>query len=795
MTRTCHHCGTEFPEGRGSGDFCCQGCAFVHGLIHREGLDRFYDLRDRDLDPVGSRVFQERDFSALQARQEQAEARAAVDGGEPELVVGVQGISCVGCVWLIDKVFEREAGALRIEVNAQSGQARMRWRAGAFSIGRLAEALNRFGYTLGPATSGRSEASRGLVVRLGLCGFFALNGMVFSLPAYLGMEPDFEFAGLFRMLTALFAALGLAVGGSYFIGRAWSGLRHGVLHIDLPIAVGVLAAFGGSLSGWLLGDERLIYFDFVAVFIFLMLVGRWVQEAALERNRNRLVRLDPKPASLPVFAAAEDALPLREAPAEEIEPGEIFAVAPGQLVPLGGRLLSPEAIFSLEWINGESEPREWVAQRTVPAGAINLASSAIRIEAEECWRDSLLSRLLAAPEQSVPRDRRFEAILRVYLCVILGLALLGGAAWMTATGDPGKALQVAISLLVVSCPCALGVAVPLCGELAVSRLRRCGLFVRTGHLWARILRLRNVVFDKTGTLTLEVPRLLDRAALEALEPDARRILAVLVDRSRHPVGRSLREELAATDPVGGAEIRSPTAIREEPGQGTWLEIAGVTWRLGRPDWHSHPDDTGTGRFDCRFSRNGKTVATFSFADELRADARVQIDQLQERGLAVAILSGDRPDKVTSLARELGIGEERALGRMSPDEKAEWIEAHDAERTLFVGDGANDSLAFDRAGCRGTPLIDRSVLESKADFYFVGRGLGAIGELFRTAERHRRASQAVFGFSITYNAIAGAVCLAGLMSPLLAAILMPLSSVASIAIVTAVMLRGTRRGVD
>jgi Cu2+-exporting ATPase len=783
-TRECAHCGTPFRPHRADEQYCCKGCEFVHGLIEGQGLDQFYQLRRGASDPVKGVPFQPRDYAWLTPLVAEAEE---ANPETPSLVLDLQGISCIGCVWLIDKLFDRQRGAREIEVNAQRGQMLLSWRRGEFDAVGFARELQQFGYLAGPPTARRGQESHRLTSRLGLCGAFALNAMMFTLPRYLGMEDDFPLARWLDLLTVLFATLCLATGGTYFITRAAAALRRGVLHIDLPIALGVTVAYAGSLAGWLAGAENLVYFDFVAVFIFLMLLGRWTQEYALEKNRNRLLSADHRPETVTVDTGGGERATER---LERLKAGQRFFTASGGLVPVCARLEGAEATFSLEWINGESEPRTLKPGQLVPAGALYSGAAEISLQAEETWSDSLLRRLLTLTQTS-GRNTTLERILKVYLIAVLVLAVLGGAGWALAGAGVLAALQVFISVLVVSCPCALGVAYPLAGELAVARLRRAGVFVREETLWTRLGRVRHILFDKTGTLTLESPRLRNPESLAALDTPARDALAHLIERSLHPVSRALREHLGIASAPGTVDD-----VVEHVGYGmVWLE-GDIRWSLGRPGWSGEAVHAGEAApaaagnaFDCELRRDGVVLAAFAFEEEARPDAAEEIAALVGHGFQLHVLSGDRPAKVAALMAKLGLPAADGLGGLTPQQKADWVEQNAPGSALMLGDGANDSLAFDAALCRGTPVVDKGLLEQKADFYLVGRSLRGLVRLFDIGRRRQLAVRRVFAFAILYNLLAVLVCLSGLMNPLIAAIIMPLSSLVTLGIVGLKLGRG------
>jgi Cu2+-exporting ATPase len=810
----CRHCGAPLIDARmEQTGFCCAGCAYVYRLVHEHGLEAYYRIKDAVTAPADPAVFEPRDYAWLEPAQRAAE-QAAGDRA-PELACDVQGISCAGCVWLIERLFQQQPGARDIVVNAQTGQMRLRWVGGVFRAEDFARKLQVFGYLVGPAGEAPGDAeSRALARRIGLCAAFALNVMLFTLPTYFGMKSTFEYAGLFGTLSLVFGTLSLLVGGSYFVGRAVRALREGIMHIDLPIALGIVGAYLGSLYGWVAGEGRFVYFDFVATFILLMLAGRWAQVVAVERNQRRLLSRQPRPRRLRTLDAA--GAPGEVTP-EALLVGQIFFLAAGQILPVESRLESAGAIFSLASINGEAEPRVFRAGERVAAGAVNVGRSEVRLAAQQRWADSLLAQLLQPGERAGWRHRFLERIVRGYLIAIFAVAILSGFGWWWTTGDVLRTWSVVTSVLVVSCPCAIGLAFPLAEEMAAVALRRRGVFVRDNDLWAKLSRVRKLVFDKTGTLTLETPVLLNPETLAALDAYARAALHALVRESPHPASQCLLENLLAA----GAPEPLAGEVRETVGWGVELLAAtGRHWALGRADWPAiaanvthkvtnpvppissfstleappnvthkvtNQESPGSGS-EVVLACDGQRIGTFRLADRPRADARRELTLLTARGFETYILSGDHREKVAALAAELQLPATHGLGELTPPDKAAWFDHHDRRDTLMLGDGANDSLAFDRAFCRGTPVIHRGLLEQKADFYYLGRGLGGIRALFEIDAVRRRTQVAILVFSVLYNLLAVGLAVAGWMNPLVAAILMPVNSLLTLAIVTGGMRR-------
>ncbi|MBT8037036.1 MAG: heavy metal translocating P-type ATPase metal-binding domain-containing protein [Verrucomicrobiae bacterium] len=782
MPDQCIHCETPLEPSQKDSGFCCTGCEFVYQLIHDQGLEKFYDLkRGENSTPLRDQPFQQYDFSWLEESIAKYEADSP-DAVTTEFEGSLQGISCIGCVWLVEKLFLRCDGAIRCDIIPTSGSIHLTWSRGHHDPLAFAQDLQRFGYLLGSAKSGSKHTGefRQLGSRLGICGAFALNAMVFSLPRYLGMPDDFAFAGIFDLITLLSATLAMLVGGSWFIKRAYFGLRAKILHMDTPIALGVSLAYIGSLAGWIWHYDSLMYFDFVAIFIFLMLGGRWIQTAALERNRNRLLEQTPVPLNVKNAHSGESM------EIDAIQCGDHYLLPAGQTTPVSSVLAQGSADFSLEWINGEPDPVHRSPGMLIPAGAINLSQGqenlATHLTAEEDWKNSLLAKLLQASEQT-SRSPLMEKILRYYLTAVFLLGIGGGLAWSLSGASLATAAQVTISVFVISCPCALGVALPLADELASGRMRTLGVFIRKPAFWSRIRQIKTLFFDKTGTLTMDLPELVDAKQLDEFDDATTAFLAHLCAHSRHPLSRSVMRSLGLRGQRLITQTDSETRIKvhELPGLGTSMTTSsGTIWSLGKCGWDGVTSDpVQATHAGCELRCDGQLVTHFQFQEALRPEAAETLQQLHH--LNPHILSGDHNDRVNHIAHLLNIQPDHVHSGLSPDDKAALVRQIDPNHSLFLGDGANDSLAFDAAAITGA-VAGRGLLEAKADFYFLSSGLHFIPTMFKLAQKHARAVRTVFAFSLAYNLIAVAVCLAGLMNPLIAAILMPLSSLVSLSLV-------------
>lgn len=777
--KECLHCESPVPAGSRIGEFCCTGCEAVYGLLREQGLERFYDLAGKQLVPVAEAPG-ERSFAWLEPLLEES---AKGSGPICTLDLDVQGIHCAACVWLMDELFRREEGGASLTVNPALGKMRLSWRRDRFDPRSFISEIERYGYLFGPSRKRSHAASRSLLLRLGLTAALGMNVMLFSVAFYLGLAPDEE--RIYRLFTNLSIWLSTGVviiGGWPFFKAAWLSLKRGLLHLDLPIALGILLVYGTSLhQAW--ADDGLFYFDTLNTFVTLMLVGRWLQQRVLDNNRRFLLE-DGGADGILVRRREGDRLVAVSAP--KIAAGDHLVAAPGDLVPVDCQALEPGS-FSVDWITGEAEVREIPLGEPVQAGSFNAGRRAVLLLAQTDFAGSPLPALLRS---SLPDDldgrpghvRFWDRLVRIYVAAVLGVAGLGLAIWWPS--DPVKALEVTAALLVVTCPCAIGIAIPLTYELAQARLRRQGLFVRRQGLLDKLPLVRKLLFDKTGTLTLGRLHLVNTKELRELEPSLRDAAFDMASRSNHPVSRCIADELHRR----GARFQADAQVEEIPGQGMELVRDGVVYRLGKASWAcERGSEEGAATL---LSVDGNAAATFRTEETIRADAREELVSFREAGLDIWLVSGDRPDKVFEMAERLGIEEDHALGGLSPEEKASLVSELDSEDTLFLGDGVNDSLAFEQAYCAGTPAVDRPVLPGKADFFLLGEGIGGIRNAIEVAQRLRSVSHRLIALALAYNVLAIAVCLIGWMTPLRAAIAMPLSSI-TVLLFAVVGMRGRR----
>ena len=762
--RVCVHCGSELERAETS-EFCCVGCEAVHGLLVSRDLAHYYDLRGEKEAPLARLGGERRDLKWL---EEIDARRQGADASSVEL--DIQGLHCSACVWLIETIFRRSSGARDIVINPAIGRVRMVVDR-SFDLMAFVRDVERFGYLFGrPLKRAEPRASQ-IALRMGICIAIAMNEMIFGIATYAGLH-DGPTYWLFQRTSIALGFASVIIGGSVFFKSAWRGLRRGILHLDLPISLGIVFAFVGSLVSFAAHRAGGVFIDTLSIFIALMLVGRWLQERVLERNRLVLLANDGVDGLLARKVAEGHA---KTVACSELRKGDVIAVAHEDLVPLDAVLQRPdEASFSLDWINGESRARVFRRGDTVPAGAFLASRAATELTAVCDFEESPLPDLLRTPIER-PSDAAmsmpwWRVVAKRYVAFVLAAAAVGFFGWLLVTHDLPRALEVTTAVLIVTCPCAFGIAMPLAYDLVQSTLRRAGLYVRSAGFLDRAARVRTVVFDKTGTLTTGALTVADPDTLKKLDPRSRRALLAMAAASSHPKSAAIARALT------GELVLVSSEVVEVPGRGLSLTDSRGEWRLGLPSWVA-PGKVTLG--DVAFGRNGRVVADIVTRESLRADAAAEVGALGAEGYDVWLLSGDNFARAAQTARLAGVAADHALGEQSVTSKASWIAEHDREDLLMVGDGINDSLAVSTAFCSGTPAIDRPFMAARSDFYFVTPGLRPIRIALESAKKLEGVRRRNLTIAIAYNLAAVLLAYAGLMSPLLCAVLMPSVSLVTI----------------
>ena len=712
-----------------------------------------------------------------------AQRPAAVRGGEPVVtLLSVPGLRCAGCIAKLERGLAGTAGVSDARVNFTVRRVRVTHDP-ALDVDALRHAIAGIGFDaepfLGDTDSAAARESRILVRALAVAGFAAMNVMLLSVSVWSGAEGATR--QMFHWLSALIALPAVAYAGRPFFGSALSALRRGRTNMDVPISIGVVLACAMSLFETATGGQH-AYFDGAVMLLFFLLAGRFLDSAMRERAQDSVAALlRQTPAGAHVLGA-DGATQWRAA--DELAPGMRMLVAAGDRFAADGVVETGSGSVDRALMTGESAPDPVSPGSKVLAGTINLdAALTVRITAAGAVTTLAdIARLMEAAGQTRSRYVRVaDRAARLYAPAVHTLAALTFAGWMIAGAGWHAAMTTAIAVLIITCPCALGLAVPVAQVVAAGALMRRGILVRDGAALERLAEADSAFMDKTGTLTLGRPAPVAPLTLDAVEAP---VALALARASRHPLSRALAEALTQQ----GVAAAALDAIVEQPGLGVEARFDGLRVRLGRPDWTGLADAAGDG-MAAGLAIEGRAPQRLAFTDRLRPDAAVAVARLTALGLPPTILSGDTPAAVAAVAAPLGIA---AQGGLMPADKVAAIEARAAAggRVLMVGDGLNDGPALRAAHVSLAPSSASDVGQNAADLVFLGDDLSPVPVAVAAARRTMRVVRQNFAMAVGYNLLAVPLAIAGYVTPLIAALAMSGSSL--IVVANAMRLRGCAR---
>ena len=702
----------------------------------------------------------------------------ARDDGSLGMDFAVEGVSCGGCIRRIETAVKHIPGIVDARLNFTTKRLSVAWErdlGGAAVPDDIVHALERMGYAAHPFAAAAAEdeddrQAKQLLRYVGIAGFAAMNVMLLSVSVWSGNVTDItpETRDFFHWLSALIALPAAAYAGQPFFRSAYAALRGGAVNMDVPISLGVTLALGMSLvETWKHAEHA--YFDSAVMLLFFLLCGRYLDLAMRRRTRATAGNLAAFRAETAHKLDANGQLVA--VPAATLRSGDRLIVRPGDRVPADGVVLDGASEIDESLITGETQARTLKAGDTIYAGSLNF-SGALTLRVTAAGQKTLLDeieRLLDKAVHSRSRSVQLaDRAARYYAPVVHTAAALTLIGWLIAGASAHDAIITAISVLIITCPCALALAIPTVQVVTAGKLFRAGIFLNSGAAIERLAEVDTVVFDKTGTLTLPEARVANAAAIPAdlLETAGRLALS-----SRHPLAAAVARE--------GADRRPFDQAAEEHGQGVRAMVNGMEARLGSLAFCGIADvDRAATAADASLIafRHGNRHTVFQVQQTLRPDAKAVIDALRARGLGIRILSGDRIGAVAPIAGALGIADWHA--GLTPRDKVAALQALKAQglRTLMVGDGLNDAPSLAEAHVSMSPITAAELSQAHADAVFLGARLSPVLDALATAQRARALMMQNLWLAALYNAFAVPVAIAGLVTPLVAALAMSGSSV-------------------
>ncbi len=785
----CYHCGLPVPkeadyrvEIDGSDrEMCCHGCQAVAQAIIDGGLASFYLHREtpsrkpEDLVPEALQRFELYDQQALQqtfVESDEADTKTA------SLIL--EGITCAACVWLNERHVNALPGVLDFSVNYSTHRARVRWDESRIHLSDILKAVTEIGYVAHPFDPGRQETvhkkeKSAALRRLAVAGLGAMQVMMLAIAMYAGdysgMDEDLRV--FMRWVSLVLTIPVVFYSGASFFTTAYRDLKRRQLGMDVPVSLAIGGAFAASVWSTIFNGAE-VYFDSVCMFAFFLLTSRYLEMGARHKAgeaAEELVKLLPATATR-LSDDGESVVAV-----SELMPGDRVLVRPGETVPADGIVCDGQSSVDESLLTGESLPRSRGTGDELVGGSVNVESP-LTLQVEKVGDDTLVSaivRLLDRAQAEKPRMAKLaDRVAGWFVSVQLTIATLVAVWW--SFHAPEHAFAITLSVLVVTCPCALSLATPTAITAASGALTRLGLLTTRGHALETLAKVSHVLFDKTGTLTRG---LLQLAEVEPFAPDRAdrerclALAAALESGSEHPVAKALAAQVERAP-----EVSELTAL---PGQGMQGTVEGRRYRIGNSAYVTElsgvamPEGGGSDATEVLLGDEDGVLARFSLRDELRADADVAIRQLRDLGLRVEILSGDAAGAVERVAGELGIDDARS--RMRPDDKLARVRALQAEghRVAMVGDGVNDAPVLAGADVSVAMGQGAQLAHASADMVVLSERLGALGDGVAKARQTRKIIKQNMTWAILYNASALPLAAAGLVAPWMAAIGMSLSS--------------------
>jgi Cu2+-exporting ATPase len=688
-------------------------------------------------------------------------------------MLAIENMHCGGCLRSVERAALKVGGVETARASLAAKRVSIVYDPTRAGAGDFVAALKGAGFAAAPievADQSRNDARQNyLLRRMAVAGFAAMNIMLISIAVWLGEATDMDLAlaTAFRWVSALIALPTVAYAGQPFFVSAVNALKSKRLNMDVPISLAILLATGMSLYQTMSGSEQ-VYFDAAVSLLFFLLVGRFLDETLRVRARGEAQNLLGLQSGVATLIEADGTH--RMVPAHALRPGNRLLVATGERIAADGIVLAGAGQIDQSLITGETAPASVKIGQDVYAGTLNLARP-LEIEVRAADSGTLLAeitRLMLAAEQGKARYRRLaDRAAAIYAPAVHGLGLATFLGWMLAGASWQTGLTYAIAVLIITCPCALALAVPAVQIAASSRLFRRRVIVKAADGLERIAETDLIVFDKTGTLTLGRPELIDDIRVSE---DALRAAASLAAASKHPYARAI---VAAAEERFGRVVPA-SGVEEVSGCGLKRLLAQDEERLGSAEWcgvHSKGEDS-----EVWYRPDRMSPVRFRFADRVRSDAAEVVAALKCEGYRVALLSGDSRAIVERIAHEVGI--ETWKAEFKPAEKIAWLDARAAEghKVLMVGDGLNDAPALAAAHASMSPASAADISQRAADFVFQGEKLAPTFDAISTGKRARSMALQNFAVALVYNVICVPLAMAGMVTPLIAAIVMSTSSI-------------------
>lgn len=758
----CKHCGDSKCLKTG---FCCLGCEVAYKLINSLRLDKYYEYCSTI---YNSRPMKVHDIKNSLDYMEYVQ----LQDGVFKINLIVEGIHCGSCIWLIESTLRKDPAIKNARVNMSTRRLVIEWAGDKEHLNALVDTIFKLGYKLIPFTPDASEDEaiqneKNMLKYLGVSGLVSISLMMIVFGVWAG---NFDHSmgtytrSMIHILMSMMAIPAIIYSGMPFYRSAWSAIKGGHTNMDVPIAIGVICATLISIQETIYASAY-TYYDAAISLIFFLLIGRYLdmkfRNKARQFARNLMLS---QPKTITLFQKGKLVL----SPINKAKKGDIAFVAVGERIPADGVIVEGNTDLDTSIISGESMPVSVGVGARVVTGSINM-NAPIKIQITALADDTLLGeiiRLMENAEQGRAQYVRIADKLAGYFTPItLGLAILTFVIWVFIMQAPiNIALLYAVSLLIITCPCALGLAVPAVQIISSGRLMSQGIIIKSQDALEKLAQIDTVVFDKTGTLTRGVPELVNA---DEIDKKSMQIAASLAAFSQHPLCKSI----ATATP-----IKFDSDVSEEKGMGVSAKLDGKVIKLGKRSWCGVDTQDNDEYMEMWFKHGSKKAVRLKFQDVIRSDAKDVVKSLKKLGFKLYIVSGDRKEPTAKIASKLGIVD----FEHSTDPKGKFAFlsklAKDGHKTLMVGDGLNDAAALKAAFVSISPSSSIEIAQTSSDVVFQGEPLKPVIESYTVALKSEKLVKQNFMLSLAYNAITVPVAMMGFINPIIAAVAMSSSSI-------------------
>jgi len=765
--KTCTHCHEVAPipltiREDSSLVFCCQGCLTVYNILHQKGLENYYSIKQ------DAGIFKRRapvemtdiNFAYLDDVAYSKDYTYENGLGEKVMEFYLEGVHCLACLWLVEKLSETIPGVVCIKLEMNRSVAIVTAHPGA-RFSNVASEFNLLGYKPHPLKNNqkgieeKKREERAILTRIGIAGASSGNIMLYAVSLYGGAATS-EFIHLFHSLTVFFAFPVLVYSSYPFYKSAWQALKAKSINIDVPISLALIMGGIAGYTHYFQGIEE-NYFDSLTALVFLLLLSRYflmkIQEKGLSTNDLQFSHLSES-----ILVATDEELNnFSPIPTDSVKIGDRIKVPAQQTIPADGRIIRGKSTINNSLLTGESQPVTVSIGDPIYSGALNLSADLI-FEVDQIKEQTKIGKILKTVEQGwslrSPFAQLTNKIAKIFVTVIcfLSAALF---IYLLQTKGFNTAYSNAITLLIVTCPCALAIATPLSFYRALSSAAANGIIIKNDEALEKISKIDNIFLDKTGTITHGKLQVLDFKVIQDSKFPAFDVIYTLEKNSRHPVAKALINFLEKSN----KEIKSlpMTDLKEILGIGVSASIENNFYEIKEQ----------------KVFENGITIAEFQLSDTVRDDSRSVLEDLKKMNLKLHLLTGDKNHISQNIANKVGLESKEVHSELAPEDKSELIKKH--KNTMMVGDGANDAIAFKQADVGVAVLGAMDISLKASDVYLTTPGLIPVRDLIILSRETMKVVKRNLVLSLLYNLLSVIATFLGLISPLVAAIIMPVSS--------------------